>query len=71
MLEYTQFNGAPSGGEAAEFVAPVRPASLSTIIARIEQAVDELPGHRFAEELLDPGGAARRVFSGSEPQPAG
>ena len=42
MLEYTQFNGEPSGrGEVTEFVATARPASLSTIIARIEQAVDE------------------------------
>jgi len=42
MLEYTQFNAAPSGGsDVTEFVAPTRPASLSTIIARIEQAVDE------------------------------
>jgi hypothetical protein len=42
MLEYTQFNGAPSdGAQVTEFVAPARPASLTTIIARIEQAVDE------------------------------
>jgi hypothetical protein len=42
MLEYTQFNGEPSGrGEVTEFIATARPASLSTIIARIEQAVDE------------------------------
>ena len=42
MLEYTQFNGEPSGrSELTEFVAAARPASLSTIIARIEQAVDE------------------------------
>jgi hypothetical protein len=42
MLEYTQFNGEPSGrSEVTEFVATARPASLSTIIARIEQAVDE------------------------------
>jgi len=42
MLEYTQFNGEPSGrSELTEFVATARPASLSTIIARIEQAVDE------------------------------
>ena len=41
MLEYTQFNGEPSGQRCAEFTPPARPASLSTIIARIEQAVDE------------------------------
>ena len=42
MLEYTQFAGDPSGGsQVTEFVTPARPASLSTIIARIEQAVDE------------------------------
>lgn len=42
MLEYTQFAGDPSGrGQVAEFTPPARPASLGTIIARIEQAVDE------------------------------
>jgi hypothetical protein len=42
MLEYTQFTGEPSGhGQVTEFTPPARPASLSTIIARIEQAVDE------------------------------
>jgi hypothetical protein len=42
MLEYTQFTGEPSRhGQVAEFTPPARPASLSTIIARIEQAVDE------------------------------
>ena len=42
MLEYTQFTGEPSGqGQVAEFTPAARPASLSTIIARIEQAVDE------------------------------
>jgi hypothetical protein len=42
MLEYSQFAGDPSGrGQVTEFVAPARPASLSSIIARIEQAVDE------------------------------
>ena len=39
MLEYTQFNGEPSGREPVPM--PARPASLSTIIDRIEQAVDE------------------------------
>ena len=42
MLEYAQFNGEPSGREPGDRIrARQRPASLSTIIARIEQAVDE------------------------------
>jgi seryl-tRNA(Sec) selenium transferase len=42
MLEYTQFTGEPSGrGQVTEFTPPAGPASLSTIIARIEQTVDE------------------------------
>jgi hypothetical protein len=39
MFEYTQFNGEPSGPEPAPM--PARPASLSTILNRIEQVVDE------------------------------
>ena len=39
MFEYAQFNGEPSGREPAPM--PARPASLSTILNRIEQAVDE------------------------------
>ena len=37
----------------------------------IELTVDELPGDRLAEELLDTGGAARPVLGGIEPQPTG
>jgi hypothetical protein len=40
MLEYTQLAGEPSS-QGPELTPPARPASLSTIIARIEQAVDE------------------------------
>ena len=39
MFEYAQFNGEASGREPVPM--PARPASLSTILTRIEQAVDE------------------------------
>ena len=39
MFEYAQFNGEPSGREPVAM--PARPASLGTILNRIEQAVDE------------------------------
>jgi hypothetical protein len=41
MLEYTQFNGDPSGRDTAPERPSPRPASLSTLINRIEQAVEE------------------------------
>ena len=42
MLEHTHFAGEPSGrGQVTEFTPSARPASLGSIIARIEQAVDE------------------------------
>ena len=42
MLDYTELNGEPAGRETSiEPIMVPRPASLASIISRVEQAVDE------------------------------